>query len=290
MAFSSAVLNQVIDVYALSERDVGRENPDIYALVRAPLPVPRHTCHEEFTLRPRRILLLMIALVLATAAWVTILRRHVREKTREIREWLRREAALKERYRDLLENAIDTVYTRDLQGNFTSVNKTMVRVLDYTQQELLSMNILDVVAPECREFVRHAVARAMEGEAGRDSELEIVTKNGARLAVEVRSRLLYEGGKLVGVQGIARDITPRLQAKEALRQSEEKYRSIVLNIPDVVWTADSRGRVVFISPNIERLGGYTAEEVRQGGMDLLLKTMHPDDVPNDKGNLAGCLP
>ena len=231
------------------------------------------------------MLLLMVALVLATAAWVMILRRQVRAKTREIREWLRREATLKERYRDLLENAIDMVYTRDLRGNFTSVNKTMVRVLDYTQQEFLRMSILDVVAPECREIMRQAVERTMEGEAGGDSGLEIMTKNGARLAVEVRSRLLYEGGKPVGVQGIARDITPRLQAKEALRQSEEKYRSIVLNIPDVVWTVDSQGHVVFISPNIERLGGYTAEEVRQGGLNLLLKTMHPDDVPTIKETL-----
>ena len=240
---------------------------------------------EEFTIGPRHMLLLMVALVLATAAWVMILRRQVRAKTREIREWLRREATLKERYRDLLENAIDMVYTRDLRGNFTSVNKTMVRVLDYTQQEFLRMSILDVVAPECREIMRQAVERTMEGEAGGDSGLEIMTKNGARLAVEVRSRLLYEGGKPVGVQGIARDITPRLQAKEALRQSEEKYRSIVLNIPDVVWTVDSQGHVVFISPNIERLGGYTAEEVRQGGLNLLLKTMHPDDVPTIKETL-----
>ena len=102
--------------------------------------------------RMRDVLGLMIAMILATVAWVIILRKQVRAKTGEIREWLRREAALKDRYRDLLENAIDMVYTRDLQGNFTSVNNTMVRVLGYTRPEVLGMNIAQVVAPEYQAF------------------------------------------------------------------------------------------------------------------------------------------
>ena len=115
--------------------------------------------------RMRKVLGLMGALVLAAAAWVIILRKQVRSKTAEIREWLRREAALKDRYRDLLENAIDMVYTRDLQGNFTSVNNTLVRVLGYTRQELLRMNIVQVVAPEYQDLVRQALDSAREGEA-----------------------------------------------------------------------------------------------------------------------------
>ena len=73
-----------------------------------------------------------------------LLRRQVQAKTGEIREWLRREAALKDRYRDLLENAIDMVYTRDLEGNFTSVNNTLVKVLGYTRAELSRMNIAQI--------------------------------------------------------------------------------------------------------------------------------------------------
>jgi PAS domain S-box-containing protein len=229
--------------------------------------------------RTHKVLGLAGALILAIAGWVIMLRKQVRAKTGEIREWLRREAALTDRYRDLLENAIDMVYTRDLQGNFTSVNNTTVSALGYTRQELLGMNIVQVVAPEHRDSMRRAVDSAGDRESSGDIGLEVITKGGARLAVEIRGRPLYEDGKAVGVQGIARDITQRLQAEEALRQSEEKYRTIVLNIPDVVWTIDSQGHIVFISPNIERLGGYTAEEVCQGGVDLHFQTMHPDDVP-----------
>ena len=82
-------------------------------------------------------------------------------------------------------------------------------------------------------------------------------------------------GEVVGISAIAHDITHRLKAEVALRQSEEKYRSIVMNIPDVVWTVNSRGEFVFISPNIEKLGGFTAEEVGRGGLDLLLARCIP---------------
>ena len=65
---------------------------------------------------------------------------------------------------------------------------------------------------------------------------------------------------------VLQDITDRKRAEEALRESEEKYRSIVLNIPEVVWTIDSQGRPVFVTPNIEKLSGFTAEEGCQRGL------------------------
>ena len=81
------------------------------------------------------------------------------------------------------------------------------------------------------------------------------------------------------------DITDRKRAEEALRESEEKYRSIVLNIPEVVWTIDSQGRPVFVTPNIEKLLGFTAEEGCQRGLAHFYETLHPDDVPAVKETL-----
>jgi PAS domain S-box-containing protein len=67
-------------------------------------------------------------------------------------------------------------------------------------------------------------------------------------------------------------------AKAALVRSIEKYQSLVTNIPDVIWTADSDGQTTYISPSVERVYGFTAEEICAGGPDIWMGRIHPDDL------------
>jgi diguanylate cyclase (GGDEF)-like protein/PAS domain S-box-containing protein len=76
--------------------------------------------------------------------------------------------------------------------------------------------------------------------------------------VEVSTRLIYKDGKPVGVQGIARDISERKRAEEALRESEEKFRGIFENVQDIYYRTDAQGMIIEISPSVERWG-YTRE-------------------------------
>lgn len=75
--------------------------------------------------------------ILAVLGWVGLLRRQVRRQTEVILERYEREQALEERYRELFENANDVVYTADLEGRFTSVNKAVERITGYTREETL---------------------------------------------------------------------------------------------------------------------------------------------------------
>src|SRR5256714_2565621 len=180
-----------------------------------------------------------------------------------------------ERYRELFENANDIIYTIDLAGNFTSLNQTGERLTGYSMAQALTMNIAQVVAPDHLENVRQNLARKLESnEASTVYETEIITKSGTRLPLELSSRLIYRGGKPVAVQGTARDITARKVAEDALKDSEEKFRSIVETTNEWIWAIDVHENYVYTNPAVEQILGYRSEEIIGANV---LTFLHNDD-------------
>lgn len=163
-----------------------------------------------------------------------LLEQRVRERTAElarVNEALRAEIlerqrteetlrASEERYRNLFDSANDMVYTHDLQGRFTSINRAAERITGYTREEALRMNISDIIVPEHLELARQMIVRKLGGEGSTTYEIAIRNRDGRRLLVEVSSHLMFEDGKPVGVLGIAREITERKRLEEQLRQSQ----------------------------------------------------------------------
>jgi PAS domain S-box-containing protein len=160
-----------------------------------------------------------LALVCLLAAYV--MRYKVAQRTEAIRK---REQALEERYRDLFENANDIIYSHNLEGRMTSINRAGEQILGYPLGELLALNIGDLIAPEHKGIVRRQMDRKLAGLPRTNYEVEAQTKQRRRVVLEVCSRLQYEDGQLVGIQGIARDITARKEAEAALRESEQQLR------------------------------------------------------------------
>lgn len=143
----------------------------------------------------------------------------------DVTERSRAEVAMLEsekRYRDLFENANDIIYTHDLKGNFTSLNKSGERVTGYRREEALSMNIADVLAPGSIDAARQMIARKAEENVSTVYELEVIAKDGSLVPLEVSTRLVYGNGKPIGVQGIARDISDRKVAQHALSQQVDR--------------------------------------------------------------------
>jgi PAS domain S-box-containing protein len=173
----------------------------------------------------------------------------VRGVVRDITEQQVAEKALREsehRYRELFENANDIIYTHDLNGNFTSLNKSGECITGYSREEALGMNINDLLAPESVAAARQMLASKRLNEAPTVYEVQIFSKSGRRLALEVSTRLIYSNDRAVGVQGIARDISERRNAEEALAQQVERTALInrisqavrrTLDVPDVFETA-----------------------------------------------------
>jgi diguanylate cyclase (GGDEF)-like protein/PAS domain S-box-containing protein len=127
------------------------------------------------------------------------------------------------RYRDLVENASDLLYTLDLAGRFTSINRAGERLTGYPRADVLGRSFVDtLVARPYRELARVMLARQTTDDVPVVYGLEIVARDGRRVPVEISTRRVFHDGSPVGVQGIARDVTERKQAEAALEAANWK--------------------------------------------------------------------
>jgi PAS domain S-box-containing protein len=173
--------------------------------------------------------------VLLAFAWVAVLRRRVGKQTRIIAQKLQAEAALKERYVELFENANDIVFTHDLAGRITSINKAGERLLQRPREQIVGRKLLDLVAEEQRADADEWVAQVVKGAELPPAEWDFLNAAGQRVKLEVSTRMVEQGGKQVEVEGIGRDITERKQLeREILAASNREQRRIGHDLHDGV--------------------------------------------------------
>ncbi|MFM9904953.1 MAG: PAS domain S-box protein [Pyrinomonadaceae bacterium] len=126
-----------------------------------------------------------------------------------------------ERYRDLVENTIDIIYSHDLDGNFTSINRAGEQLSGYTRDEACELNLTDITAPEFHQTVKEAMVKTLSGHGDEVLDVDIIAKDGRRIAIEVKSSVIYQNGEAVGIQGTARDVTDRKHLEQQLLQSQK---------------------------------------------------------------------
>jgi PAS domain S-box-containing protein len=107
-------------------------------------------------------------------------------------------------YLSLLENTSDLIFTQDLEGNFSSINRAAEKLTGYTQDEILGMNFRQIVAPEYAELVWKSTLRMLEDRRPSSRDLAIISKTWRRIPVRMSSHLVYDFGKPIGVQGVMR--------------------------------------------------------------------------------------
>ena len=193
----------------------------------------------------------------------------------------RAEEALREgeeKFRSFAEQSLVGIYLIS-DGLFKYVNPKFAEMFGYSGDECLdNMHFPQLVHPEDLATVEKQVGKRLSGEtkAVRYS-FRGIKKSGETIHVEIFGSSMLLKGKIV-ITGTMLDITERKRAEEALREGEEKFRSLITNIPDVTWTTDYEGKTSFISPNIEKEYGYTPEEITKGGDNIWLGRIHPEDA------------
>lgn len=171
--------------------------------------------------------------------------------------------ASEERYRGLFENANDIVFTADLKGSFTSINRAGEEITGYRRDELSGMSFGRLFAPEYVELVRQMLDRKLRSGGKTTYEAEIITKDGRRVTLDVSTRLAYQEGRPGGVQGIARDITER-------KRAERVFRDLLEAAPDGMVVIDKERKMVLLNAQTEKLFGYRREELLGKDLNVLV--------------------
>jgi PAS domain S-box-containing protein len=226
-----------------------RHPDDIELLETAPWWTARHA----FVLAAS----LMIA-VAAALAWITLLRRQVRTQTELIRQKLKDEAALEQRFQELFEHANDMLYTQDIDGRITSINQAGERLLQRSRAEILSHNLLDLVASEQQPAARQWFDTVLKGTAPPTVEFDFTSASGQRVTLEISTRLIEQNGHLLEVEGSARDITERKRLeREILEISNREQRRIGHDLHDGV--CQQLAGIAFMTSNL-------ADELEERGV------------------------
>lgn len=172
---------------------------------------------------------------LAAFGWVGVLRRRVQKQTEIIRKQLQVEAALKERYVDLFENANDMVFTHDLDGFITSINQTGEHLLQRPRAAIMNRNLIEFLAEDQQSPARQWLGQVVTGAELPAAEWDFVNAAGQRVKLEISARVIEQNGRRVEVEGVARDITERRRLeRELLEVSNREQRRIGHDLHDGV--------------------------------------------------------
>jgi len=167
-------------------------------------------------------------------------------------------------YMDLYENSNDIVFSLDLNGNITSVNRAASNVFGYTREVLKTMAAKDLLTTKSLDYSRKLLAIALAEKTdlagAQPYEAEIINASGEKIYLEVRTHLLWKGNEISGIQGIARDITRRKKAEEALRESEAYYRTVFENTGTALAIVEKDTTITLVNTEFSRLSGYSKEE------------------------------
>jgi len=168
-----------------------------------------------------------------------------------------------EKYRTILENIEDGYFEVDLAGNFTFFNDSLCRIIGYPKEELMGMNNRKYTDKETSKKVFQTYKKIYNtGKPDKGFDWQIIRKDGVKRYIEESVSLQKDlSDKPIGFRGIVRDITERIRMEENLRQSEEKYRTILENIEEGYFEVNLAGNFTFFNDSMCRFFGYTQEEM-----------------------------
>jgi diguanylate cyclase (GGDEF)-like protein/PAS domain S-box-containing protein len=302
----------VIDCNASAAAILGRDAADLYAMTfdeimrtaqaeMSPMSEAGRplSFHEYPAVRARRERQAVVNEVLGVTrpdgsrVWLEVDVRPVRDGEGDLivtafRDITERRKA-EERMRALLaivESSTDAIFRQDLSGIIESWNAGAERIYGYAAAEIVGRHHTVLVPDEHREESEQLLAAAADGASINDLLTVRLRKDGTPVRVVVTtSPLIDSTGTVIGVSEIASDVTELVETRDALAQSEERFRSLVQRSSDVAFVLDEDGVITYASPAVARFGYSPDDLIGKRSRELV----HPDDVARHRDAVSGAI-
>ncbi|WP_075620363.1 PAS domain S-box protein [Paenisporosarcina indica] len=180
-------------------------------------------------------------------------------KERELKETKRNLEMNQKRLNSLVEHNDDAVYEMDLQGKFIHINKAFTKISAFHENELIGSTFLHLILEEKKEEVMSHFMNALKGRK-EEYETWIRNKNGQLVQLLVKNVPIIVDGNIVGIYGIASDITEKNKIGHLLLESEQRYKSLFENHPDAIFSYDLEGNLTSGNDGVELISGFSKEE------------------------------
>ncbi|MFQ6060291.1 MAG: PAS domain S-box protein, partial [Thermoplasmata archaeon] len=249
-----------------------------YLIIRTLRPeFRREECRETFAELVSKVFdeILDIVSMEAKKLYVSNLEALVEERTKELRE-------SEEKFRNIFESANDGLACLDMSGKIVDVNERAAEIFGSSKKELVGKHSaeLGMVFSETWSLFVNGLEQTLPGNA---PLLNVTIRNakGRDVDLECSASLLGNSEKPSGVLMVARDVTDRKRAEEAIKASEEQYRRLVQHSKDGILEVNLDGSVTFANPACKEIFGYSPEEFT-ANPDLVAQILHPDYVERFK--------
>lgn len=161
----------------------------------------------------------------------------------------------------IIRSASDPVFAKDSEGRYLVSNPEVVRLLGIPEQAMLGHTDAELLAPEVARRMMDNDRIVMSGGQVVRFEEHLSTADGERIFLSTKGPLRDAGGRVIGMYGVARDVTERLTAERALRDSEERFRTLFEHFPVAYQSLDVHGRFIHVNPMLCALLGYRETEL-----------------------------
>jgi PAS domain S-box-containing protein len=174
-----------------------------------------------------------------------------------------------------------------LDKKVLSWNRGAEAIYGFSAEEILGKPVFStIIPPERQEEYEKFFSRVLAGETLVRFESERWRGDGTCVDVSLTyCPVKNQDGEVIAVSAIVRDITRAKATQQALHEANENYRALIHNIPDVIWMIDSNDQIKFLSPNAEKVSGYSVAECYARGISILFDSVHPDEAQQVRRSL-----